>query len=226
MNEQQGSALDFDLSPVPGTGPTNLNMDLVEKYARSKLGIGLDELPVDLTQQLINWKILIEQKGERRATLTGMLFFSDQPGDVLPQARLWFKRFKGLNTDANEWHPGKEIDAPLPQAIEQTLEYIKLYSIVEEIRGLKRVQKAEYIEGVVREALVNAVAHRNYVRRGSRIHVFMFDDHIEIRNPGPLPNGVTLENIRYGIKPPATRPSRAICELLVIGREMAWGYPA
>jgi len=68
------------------------------------------------------------------------------------------------------------------------------------VRGLQRVQKAEYVEEVVREALVNAVAHRNYVRRGSRIHVFMFDDHIEIRNPGPLPNGVTVENMRYGIQ--------------------------
>jgi ATP-dependent DNA helicase RecG len=197
---QESGGPDFDLSPVPGATLADLNMDLIEEYARSKLGIGLDELPIDLTLQLTNWKILAEQEGERKVTLTGMIFFGDRPGDFLPQARLWLKRFKGLTTDTNEWYPGKEIDAPVPQAVEAAMEYIRLYTVVEEIRGLKRVQKAEYIEEVVREALVNAIAHRNYVRRGSRIHLSMFDDRIEIRSPGPLPNGVTIENMRYGIQ--------------------------
>lgn len=197
---QESGGLDCDLSPLPGATLADLDMNLIEEYARSKLGIGLDELPIDLTQQLINWKILVEQEGERRVTLTGMLFFGDRPGDFLPQAYLWLKRFKGLATDTDEWYPGKEIDAPVPQAVEEAMEYIKLHTVVEEVKGLKRVQKAEYIEEVVREALVNAIAHRNYVRRGSRIHISIFDDRIEIRNPGPLPNGVTVENMRYGVQ--------------------------
>jgi ATP-dependent DNA helicase RecG len=195
---QEGSVLDFDLSVVPGVALADLKMELIDEYARSKLGISLEELPIDLPQQLTNWKILVEQEGERKVTLTGMLFFGDRPGDFLPQARLWLKRFKGLTTD--EWYPGKEVDAPVPRAIEEAMEYIKLYTVVEEVKGLKRVQKAEYIEEVVREALVNAIAHRNYVRRGSRIHISIFDDRIEIRNPGPLPNGVTVENMRYGVQ--------------------------
>jgi len=200
---QEGSVLDFDLSPVVGATLADLNMDLIEEYARSKPRVSLDNLPIDLAQQLTNWKILVEQQGERKVTLAGMIFFGDRPGDFLPQACLWLKRFKGLAADTNEWYPGREIDAPVPQAIEEAIGYIKSYTVVEEVKGLKRVQKAEYIEEVVREALVNAIAHRNYVRRGSRIHVSMFDDHIEMRNPGPLPNGVTLENIRYGVQ--ATR---------------------
>ncbi|MFH1929139.1 MAG: RNA-binding domain-containing protein [Chloroflexota bacterium] len=200
---QEGGILDFDLSPVPGATLADLNMDLIEQYVRGKLGKGLDELSTDLTQQLANWRILIEMAGERRVTLAGMLFFGDRPGDFLPQSRLWLKRFKGLATDVDEWHPGKEIDTPIPQAIEEAMGYIKSYTVVEEVRGLKRVQKTEYIEEVIREALVNAIAHRNYVRRGSRIHVSMFDDRIEVRNPGPLPNGVTVDNMRFGMQ--ATR---------------------
>jgi len=198
MTEQESGELDFDLSLVPNATLADLNMDLVEKYARSKLGIGVDKIPIDLNRQLINWNLLVEREGERKVTFTGMLFFGDRPGDFLPQARLWLKRFKGLTT--GEWRPGKEIDAPAPQAIEEAMEYIQLYTVVEEVKGLKRVQKAEYIEEVVREALVNAVAHRNYVRRGSRIHLSIFDDRIEVRNPGPLPNGVTVENMRYGVQ--------------------------
>ena len=195
---QESGELDFDLSLVPNATLADLNMDLVEKYARSKLGIGLDKLPIDLNRQLINWNLLVEREGERKVTFTGMLFFGDRPGDFLPQARLWLKRFRGLTTD--EWRPGKEIDAPAPQAIEEAMEYIRLYTVVEEVKGLRRVQKSEYIEEVVREALVNAIAHRNYVRRGSRTHLSIFDDRIEIRNPGPLPNGVTVETMRYGVQ--------------------------
>lgn len=198
---QESGGLDFDLSPVLGATLDDLNMGIIEEYATSKLGIGLNELPIDSIQQLLNWKILIKQAEEHKVSFTGMLFFGNPPGDFLPQTRLWLKRFKGVTTDA--WYPGKEIDCPVPQAIQETMEFIKSYTVVEEVRGLKRVQKSEYIEEVVREALVNAIAHRNYVRRGSRIHVSLFDDRIEIRNPGPLPNGVNLENIRYGVQ--ATR---------------------
>lgn len=197
---QEGGAFDFDLSPVPGATLSDLNMDLIEDYARSKLGIGLSELPIQPSQQLINWKILTEQEGERRVTLSGMLFFGDRPGDFLPQVCLWLKRFKGLTTDTDEWYPGREIDAPVPQAVEEAMEYIRSYTVVEELKGLRRVQNAEYVEEVVREALVNAIAHRNYMRRGSRIHISILDDHMEVRNPGPLPNGVTLEKMRYGIQ--------------------------
>ena len=50
----------------------------------------------------------------------------------------------------------------------------------------------------LREAVVNAVAHRDYSIR-SHIRIFIFDDRIEVRSPGRLPNTVTVENIRYGI---------------------------
>jgi len=198
---QESGGLDFDLSPVPGATLDDLNMALIEEYATSKLGIGLNELPIDSIQQLLNWKILIKPAEELKVSFTGMLFFGKRPGDFLPQTCLWVKRFKGVTTDA--WYPGKEIDLPVPQTIQEAMDFIKSYTVIEEVRGLKRIQESEYIEEVVREALVNAIAHRNYVRRGSRIHVSLFDDRIEIRNPGPLPNGVSLENIRYGVQ--ATR---------------------
>lgn len=195
--------MDFDLSPIPDATLDDLSVERIQAYVQDRLGIGLDALPIGLVQQLTNWKILAEKNGQHSVTVTGMLFFGKQPGEFLPQARIWLKRFRGLTTAADEWYPGKEIDKPVPVAIEEALEYVRAYTVVERIEGLQRVQEAEYIEQVVREGLVNAIAHRNYVRRGSRIRVFVFDDHIEIHNPGPLPNGVTVETIRYGVQ--ATR---------------------
>lgn len=207
---QESGMLDFDLSPVPGASLNDLNMEVVEDYALGKLGISLEELPVDPVRQLINWKILTPKEA---VSFTGMLFFGKHPGDFLPQSRLWLKRFKGVTTDA--WYPGKEIDLPMPLAVQEAMEFIKSYTVVEEVRGLRRIQKSQYIEEVLREAIVNALAHRNYVRRGSRIHVSLFDDRIEIRNPGPLPNGVTLENIRYGVQ--ATRNPNIVRYLRAYG---------
>lgn len=58
------------------------------------------------------------------------------------------------------------------------------------------VEYREYPQEAVREALVNAVVHRDYGRRGQCIRVFMFDDRIEVYNPGTLPPGVSLEKMR------------------------------
>lgn len=47
--------------------------------------------------------------------------------------------------------------------------------------------------------MVNTIAHRDYRLSGSQIRVFVFDDRIEVRSPGRLPNSVTLDNIKLGV---------------------------
>ena len=51
----------------------------------------------------------------------------------------------------------------------------------------------------VREAMINAVAHADYAQRGAPIRVSIFDDRLEIENPGLLPFGLTIEDLRRGI---------------------------
>ena len=58
-----------------------------------------------------------------------------------------------------------------------------------------RIEKPQFSERAVFEAIVNAVAHRDYSIFGSKIRFFMFDDRLEIYSPGPLPNTVTVDNI-------------------------------
>ena len=65
------------------------------------------------------------------------------------------------------------------------------------IADTKRVDVSEYPMDVVREAITNAVAHRDYSIAGSRIRVFILDDRLEIISPGRLPNTINLENIAY-----------------------------
>lgn len=64
------------------------------------------------------------------------------------------------------------------------------------VRGLVREEVPEFPPVAVREALVNAVAHRDYALRGSAVEVRLFDDAIEVESPGTLPGWVTVDNLR------------------------------
>ncbi len=63
------------------------------------------------------------------------------------------------------------------------------------IKGFTREETTEYPLPVVREAIVNAVAHRDYAIRGEGIRVLIFSDHLEVYSPGRLPGHVTLANL-------------------------------
>jgi ATP-dependent DNA helicase RecG len=52
---------------------------------------------------------------------------------------------------------------------------------------------------VIRELLVNASVHRDYSITGSRIRVFIFDNRLEIRSPGKLPNSVSIDKMKFGV---------------------------
>jgi ATP-dependent DNA helicase RecG len=129
-----------------------------------------------------------------------MLLFGRNPQRLLPQSGAVLVHFAGTQPAGGEGLPGymrrEEINGPLSQVIETLWN-----TIWEEIRhesviaGLKREERPEYPPFAVREAIVNAVAHRDYRVPGRRIEVRMFDDRMEIISPGGLPGHITLDNI-------------------------------
>jgi len=83
------------------------------------------------------------------------------------------------------------------------------------VTGLEREERTEYPVAAVREALVNAVAHRDYRLGGRRIEVRMFADRMEIISPGGLPGFITVDNI---IEEHFSRNPRLVSGLY------QWGY--
>ena len=77
--------------------------------------------------------------------------------------------------------------------------------------GFEREDILLYDRKALGEAVVNAIAHRDYSLSGSQIRVFVFRDRIEVRSPGRLPNSVTLDNIKLGVH---AERNRAIATLL------------
>ena len=143
-----------------------------------------------------------DSDGQLYATNLGILFLYPEPTAPLPQARICCEAFLQKCNDTLPTTPNDylETEQPLPTAIESALGFIRRNTKGSfRIDGLDRVHVTEYPDKAVREALVNAVAHRDYTRSGERVRVKVFkDDRIVIRSPGKLMKGLTVAKLRSG----------------------------
>jgi ATP-dependent DNA helicase RecG len=133
-------------------------------------------------------------------TVTGLLLFGYEPQVFLPQSGLIVVRFAGTELRGPGGLPGysrrEEIAGPLPRLIEEAWQVIwEEMRVAAVVKGLVREEKSEYPSFAVREALVNAVCHRDYQLAGRRIEIRMFDDRMEVISPGGLPGYITVDNI-------------------------------
>ena len=109
-------------------------------------------------------------------------------------------RFAGTELRGPGGLPGysrrEEIIGPLPKLIEAAWQIVwEEMRVAAVVKGLVREEKSEYPSFAVREALVNAVCHRDYRLSGRRIEIRMFDDRLEVISPGGLPGYITVDNI-------------------------------
>ena len=137
---------------------------------------------------------------KKKATISGILTFCQNPQRWLPQSSIVFVKFIGINPRGLGGQLGysrrEEITGPLPRLIERTWQYIwSEMAVSAVVQGLEREETSEYPPFAVREAIVNAVCHRDYRMRGRRIEVRMFADRLEVISPGGLPGFVTVENL-------------------------------
>jgi ATP-dependent DNA helicase RecG len=123
-----------------------------------------------------------------RLTNAGILYFTDAT-EHIPHARI---RKIGMGEQGPIW--SEEYEGPVWKVIEEAynslLRDIKRIDIV---TGTRRVKVEEYPPRAVREALINAVAHRNYTISAD-VRIFVYPDRFEIKNPGGLMPGVTLQD--------------------------------
>ena len=127
-------------------------------------------------------------------TYAGVLLFGRQPQRFLRNAQLSLVRYTGP-TMGDEFLR-HDATGTLPEQIRQAEAFVSAnMRRGMRLSGFTRQETTEYPLSVVREAIVNAVAHRDYAIRGDSIRVLMFSDRLEIYSPGRLPGHVTLENL-------------------------------
>lgn len=137
---------------------------------------------------------------------TGVLFFTQNPSQYIAHSLITCVAYKG-NTKVDIIDK-KTFDLDIITNIDQGLEFIKRHlNLSYTIRGTQRTEGLEIPEVALREAIVNAVVHRNYFEKGAVVMVEIFDNRVEISNPGGLPKGFPVEE--FGKRTLARNPLMA-----------------
>ena len=190
-------ASSFEESVVEAATIGDLDDEVVAEYAR----VRAERRPRAAQwsrQELLREAGAVDESGS--VTVAGLLLFGEAPERFLPQAGLVFVRFAGAESRQPEGLPGykrrEEVFGPLARVIERAWEIVWEEMAHEAvIPGLSREETPEYPPFAVREALVNAICHRDYSLTGRRVEVRMFDERLEVISPGGLPGHITLDNI-------------------------------
>jgi ATP-dependent DNA helicase RecG len=194
---------DYEAETVPGASLADLEDDVVAEYvakreARMRRKVELDGSDARHAAPLLKDIGALDPRGH--PTVAGILLFGKNPQAYLPNSGVVFVKFPGVEPRGEAGRVGygrrEEINGPLARVIERTwqviFEEMRVGAIV---KGLEREEVLEYPEFAVREALVNAVCHRDYRLRGRRIEVRKYADRMEIISPGGLAGFITLDNI-------------------------------
>jgi len=186
----------FDDRPVRDATLDDLDPGRVEWYLRR--AAQERRLPVDLSlpleQNLIRVGAVI-QDGERLVPrVAGLLLFGRDPQRFTPQSVVRVARFQG--TSPLNFIDRLDCIGTLPEMIDEAERFIKRNTrVAAKITGFERRETTEYPYPAVREAITNAVAHRDYWRRGVEVRVSIFADRIEVQSPGRLPPPLTVSTL-------------------------------
>jgi len=188
---------DFEAEPAPGARREDLEDEVIAEFVTKWEERQHREWTRPVDDLLLEVGALDD---DGRPTVAGVLLFARNPQAFLPQSGLTFVKFVGTLPRGESGQPGygrrEEIGGPLARIIQRTWEIVgEEMRIGAVVTGLERKERTEYPVSAVREALVNAAAHRDYRLGGRRIEVRMFADRMEITSPGGLPGFITVDNI-------------------------------
>lgn len=196
---QATESLYYDETPIVlSSSITDLELQARQDLLELARGRGVDVDSIDPEKLLHNWRLLRETNGGSHLTLAGVLFLSRNPQYFLPTAYVSALRIPGTEI-ANEPLDQKRIEGRMLNIFEDTLRFLYIHlPRPHRIQGMEPEVHAEFPPAVLREILVNALAHRDYTIP-SPIRVIVYDDRLEVRSPGQLPNTVKLESLVYGM---------------------------
>ena len=176
---------------------------LKKAKAERNLNINSSALPSEALKRL---NLLIDNK----PTNTAILMFGKNPQRFFIQSEIRCARFKGIKA-VKPFIDMKVIDGSIYEQIDQTEKFI-LFNIKKaawiEPGKIERQEKWEYPPDAIREAIINAIAHRDYYS-SANVHISIFDDRIEIWNPGKLPPPLTPKDLKEEHKSIPVNPSLA-----------------
>jgi ATP-dependent DNA helicase RecG len=191
--KQSGS---FESESVPGASRSDFDNDVLDEYLAKREARGASL--VGSIASLLFEIGAVNHKQE--PTVSGILLFGKKPQAFLPQCGIVFVKFAGTEPASEDGGAGygrrDELNGPLARMVERAWNIVwEEMRVGARVSRLEREELTEYPRFAVREALINAVAHRDYRIRGQRIEIRMYADRLEVFSPGGLPGYITLDNL-------------------------------
>ena len=178
----------FDEQIVPETGFGTLDASLWKPLLSAE---GAIEPEAGLMRLAL---LAPDEAGVARATVAGVLLCTVSPERWLPHAGITATRYQGRDRASGQID-AQEITGPLNRQIREAVAFAVRNMIVGARKDPARVDLPQYSERALFEAVVNAVVHRDYSMRSSRVRLSLFEDRLEIQSPGSLPNNLTIDSM-------------------------------
>jgi ATP-dependent DNA helicase RecG len=183
-------AVSFEALVPDGARLDDVDWEKAESYVAD-----LGRLPSDGPEgALLKRGCLSQRDDQLLPTYAGLLLFGREPQRWVRSSAILVVRYAG--TTMGDTFVRDEIQGTLPEQIRRAETFV-----VDNMRrgvrllGLERIEETEYPVEAIREAIVNAIAHRDYRIGGDEIRVLMFGDRIEFYSPGRLPGHITVDNL-------------------------------
>ena len=207
---QQRGSVRAELRPVSGATLANIDRKRPQNYFG---GIRQQDVPVKEDEEawqslLINTEVMTEEG----VTVGGILLFGATPNRFLPHAGIDAVAYPGTEQDydAQERTALRGPMTPLLSEggdivenglVEQALDFVQRNTRkVVEVQGGRRVERPVYPRDALREGIVNALIHRDYLLTSTDIELAVYSNRLEIVSPGRLPNGITPDRMRFGTR--------------------------
>ncbi|WLA08269.1 ATP-binding protein [Xanthomonas translucens] len=188
QHRSQVGLLRFEEQMVPGASFADLEPALCQRFLVEDQGAA--------DTQLRRLHFLREQSGQLSPTILGVLVAASDPSQWLAGAWVQAVAYRGLRNGPADQVDAREYRGPVDLQIVETLGFIERNMKVGARKRRGRVDVPQYSQRALFEAMVNAVAHRDYSITGMPIRVFMYADRIDFFSPGGLPNTMSVESMR------------------------------
>ncbi|MCC7381701.1 MAG: putative DNA binding domain-containing protein [Deltaproteobacteria bacterium] len=201
-----------ELRPVSGSSLEDLDLRRLRDYF---VRVRDQAAPEDTDRAawellLTNTEIMVED-GRPLVTVAGLLLFGRNPNRFLPQAGIDAVAYPGLVKDYAAIERANLRGSLVPLGgeagpletglVEQALEFVRRNAgVTSQVQNGARVDRPAYPDDVLREAVVNALVHRDYLLSATNIELSLYTDRLEILSPGRLPNGITPARMRTGCR--------------------------
>lgn len=190
QQRSQSRLIRFDEQAVPDALPEFIESELWRRFA--------PEAADDEAIVLRKLRLLVDSDGGEageRLSVAAVLMCTSEPLRWIGAARIEAVHYRGVQRDGNYQRDARTITGPLDHQVIKAHEWVLSRMSIGALKDPGRTEVPQFASRAVFEALVNAVAHRDYAIYGSAIRLFLFDDRLELYSPGSLPNTLDVDSI-------------------------------